>query len=185
MSEQIWINDKIDRSEWDRGPWDSEPDKVQWKDGATGLDCLAVRHPHSGHWCGYVGVPPGHLLHGKGYDTPAVYPHGEGCESGDESYHYSCTPGGVLSAHGDLTFADECQEADAPCRGVCHVAAPGEPDKLWWLGFDCAHCDDASPRDFFYARTRGYPFSRCGACIARSHTSRPNAQASQRRSRLN
>lgn len=135
MTEQAWTNDKIDRSEWGAGPWDGEPDKVQWKDDATGLDCLAVRHPRSGHWCGYVGVPPGHKLHGKGYDDVNV------------------------GVHGGLTFAEECQEADAPCRGICHVATPGEPDKLWWLGFDCAHRDDASPQDYFYARTRGYPFT--------------------------
>jgi hypothetical protein len=28
---------------------------------------------------------------------------------------------------------------------ICHVPKPGEPDDVWWFGFDCAHYDDASP----------------------------------------
>ena len=34
----------VDKSDWDRGPWDDEPDKVQWQDVATGLPCIAVRN---------------------------------------------------------------------------------------------------------------------------------------------
>lgn len=29
--------------------------------------------------------------------------------------------------------------------GICHLPAPGESDRVWWFGFDCAHCDDCSP----------------------------------------
>jgi hypothetical protein len=50
----------IDKSEWDRGPWDNEPDKVQWQDAATGLPCIARRSEAMGSWCGYVGVAEGH-----------------------------------------------------------------------------------------------------------------------------
>lgn len=143
MNEQSWKNDKCARAEWEPGPWDSEPDKVQWKDDATGLDCLANRHPRNGNWCGYVGLPPGHRFHGVDYDDVKI-------EGNEDCY---------VRVHGGLTFASECEPADDPSRGICHVAAPGEPDKLWWLGFDCAHSDDASPRDYYWARTRGYPFS--------------------------
>jgi hypothetical protein len=34
--------------------------------------------------------------------------------------------------HGGITFSG----ADVPCE------TPGE-DNAWWIGFDCAHCDDA------------------------------------------
>lgn len=27
---------------------------------------------------------------------------------------------------------------------VCHVPDPGEPDDVWWFGFDCAHAWDYS-----------------------------------------
>src|SRR6266436_107280 len=54
----------IDRTGWTEGPWDQEPDRLEWKDATTGLTCLAVRN-RFGAWCGYVGVPPTHAWHGK------------------------------------------------------------------------------------------------------------------------
>jgi len=110
----------IDKSSWPRGPWDSEPDKVQWTDPATGLPCLAVRNPRSGNWCGYVGVSSGHPAYHQGYDAVDV------------------------EVHGGLTFAGSCQE-NSPEPRICHTPEPGEPDDVWWLGFDCAHVFDLSP----------------------------------------
>lgn len=116
----------IDKSTWGNGEWQNEPDKVQWQDEETGLPCLAVRHPSSGHWCGYVGVDESHPLFNIGYSY------------GDNS------PDSILEVHGGITFTDFCQE-DGKEYGICHIAAPGEPDKIWWLGFDCAHAGDMSP----------------------------------------
>jgi hypothetical protein len=117
---KTWTN--IDKSKWGRGEWQDEPDKVQWVDEATGLTCLAVRTTHGGHWCGYVGVPEDHPFHGKGYDAVDA------------------------DVHGGLTFADKCRPSDkGEGFGICHVAGPGEPE-VWWLGFDCAHSGDLSPR---------------------------------------
>jgi len=112
-----------DRSKWPAGPWDAEPDKRQWPDPATDLPCLIVRHTALGHLCGYVGVPLGHPLHGAG---------------GDE-----------LDVHGGVTFAGRCQPHPTGGEGeaICHVAGPGEPDDVWWFGFDCAHHLDESPSD--------------------------------------
>lgn len=138
MNEQSWINDKVNRSEWGPGAWDGEPDKVQWKDDATGLACLANRNDHSGNWCGYVGVPPGHPLHGKGYDEVKI---------GEDGYP---------DVHGGLTFADECGKADAPCRGICHIPEPGEPEHLWWFGFDCHHGWDFAPGSAAFAKSHGW-----------------------------
>ena len=106
----------IDKSEWAPGPWHQEPDKIEWRH--NGLPCLIVRGP-SGALCGYVGVPPGHPWHGADGGV------GE--------------PG--LDVHGGITYGDRCQ-ADGK---ICHVARPGEPDDVWWLGFDCAHYGDAIP----------------------------------------
>lgn len=105
----------IDKSQWGDGPWQSEPDRKEWRDEATGLTCLAVRQPSLGHWCGYVAVPPGHPAHEADYDDVEAY------------------------VHGGLTYGNKCQGL------VCHVPAPGEPDDVFWLGFDCAHCGDLSP----------------------------------------
>jgi hypothetical protein len=94
---------------------------VQFLDAATGLPCLAVRHPRLGHWCGYVGVPPGHPLHGKDRDEVD------------------------LCAHGGVNRATACDDSKEEGRGVCHIADAGEPDHVWWFGFDCGHAWDVSP----------------------------------------
>lgn len=110
-----------DKASWGRGPWDSEPDKVQWPDAETGLPCLAVRND-SGAWCGYVGVAEGHAYFGLSYDDDEI----------------------SVDVHGGLTFADFC----SPYRkehGICHVVGEGENDRVWWLGFDCAHANDRIP----------------------------------------
>lgn len=102
----------IDRSHWGPGPWDDEPDRVEWR--RHRMPCLIQRNP-LGVWCGYVGVPPSHPWHGLAYEEVDAH------------------------AHGGLTYA-------APCYGdICHVAMPGEPDDVWWLGFDCAHALDFVP----------------------------------------
>lgn len=104
----------VDRSRFGSGPWDNEPDRVEWRDEKTGLDCLILRNG-LGALCGYVAVRPGHPWHGKGYDdVPA-------------------------EVHGGLTYADACHGR------ICHVPRPGEPDNVWWLGFDAGHAWDLVP----------------------------------------
>jgi hypothetical protein len=110
-----------DRKDWCAGPWDNEPDKRVWIDDATGLDCLMVRN-RWGVWCGYVGVPPGHRYHGVAYQDVDV------------------------NVHGGLTFSDGCELGRPPEDGICHVPQDGRPDDVWWLGFDCGHYMDFSPR---------------------------------------
>jgi len=39
------------------------------------------------------------------------------------------------------------------------VVEEGEPDKVWWLGFDCAHCDDVAPKLFRFEGIRSYAFA--------------------------
>lgn len=127
----------IDRAAlgWPAGAWDGEPDKVQWPDAATGLPCLAVRNRTMGHWCGYVGLPPEHQLYGKGYEVPDV------------------------EVHGGLTFANKCSPVADEAKGICHTPSPGEPDHVWWFGFDCAHAWDYSPQQVKDAKELGYPFT--------------------------
>ncbi len=106
--------DDCRRGEWGRGPWDDEPDHIQWLTEA-GLPGLAVRHAEYGHWCGYVGVPETHVLHGKDYNEVSG-----------------------ASPHGGLTYSAACQ------GDVCHVREAGDPE-VWWFGFDCCHLNDFSP----------------------------------------
>lgn len=105
------------RPSWGEGPWQSEPDRIEWR--SDDIVCLMNRVPTHGAWCGYVGVPPGHPWHGKGYDEIEAL--------------------AETDVHGGLTYSNEC-------RGdICHVPAPGEPEHLWWAGFDCAHGLDLVP----------------------------------------
>ena len=124
----------VDKSEWGPGPWNNEPDKVQWIDPDTGLDCLLHRN-RGGAWCGYVGVGPEHPLHGVDY-------------SADDTWG--------IEVHGGLTYADHCAETDDESHGICHIPAPGMPDPVWWFGFDCAHLYDRSPASDARLRAAGW-----------------------------
>ena len=125
--ESIQQTTYIDKSEWQRGEWDSEPDRIEWRaEGTPRLACLIVRSPSSGALCGYVGVPPGHPWHGKGYNV-----------------------GIDAEAHGGLTYAASCDEGGH----ICHVPLPGESPDVWWLGFDCSHSYDVSPA---YSKIPGF-----------------------------
>jgi hypothetical protein len=67
------------------------------------------------------------------------------CEYCDDGYHHACTPGGIVHVHGGLTFAAGCAHGEDEAEGVCHRPGAGEPDDVWWFGFDCAHSGDLSP----------------------------------------
>lgn len=111
----------MDKSDWGPGAWQKEPDKLQWQDKATGLPCLIVRN-RMGALCGYVGVAKGHPDYRKDYHSIRVNVHREG-----------------------LSFSGFCQSSPDESRGVCHVPDPGEPDHVWWLGFDCGLRHDLAP----------------------------------------
>jgi hypothetical protein len=119
----------MNKAAWGDGPWRSEPDKIQWQDEATGLPCLIKRN-HMGALCGYVGVAEGHPWFKKGCDAV-----------------YGMFPNGV-DVHGGLTFADFSQDESSPDdipHRICHIPGPGEPHRVWWLGFDCSHAFDLAP----------------------------------------
>jgi hypothetical protein len=82
-------------------------------------------------------VAEGHPAFGLNYDDANKLAPGD-----EDDYSW-------FRVHGGLTFSDFCQEGDdAEDRGICHVAQTGQPERVWWLGFDAAHCDDLSPAMF-------------------------------------
>lgn len=168
----------IDKTGWGDGPWQSEPDKMQWRDEATGFACLIVRWP-VGALCGYVGVPKMHQVYGlscdgtpdaehrahskavrekmrsafKSHEGDAAARHEAVWETlGDDWPERPEIVPGVgeriteINVHGGLTFSGECQKGDDPADGICHVPEHGEPDDVWWFGFDCAHASDLCPQ---------------------------------------
>lgn len=132
MIHPLYTYHTIDKSTWGDGPWQQECDKMQWRDEATGLPCLAVRNP-GGAWCGYVGVTEGHALFGK-------------------DHHVS-----NIDVHDNLSFADKCQPEDGPGNGICHIPELGQPDHVWWFGFSCAGPWDQRPAAEARYRTYGVP----------------------------
>jgi len=52
--------------------------------------------------------------------------------------------------HGGLTYSEACQGV------ICHKAAEGEPDNVWWFGFDCSHLDDLTPAMAQFASERSW-----------------------------
>jgi hypothetical protein len=138
MSDENYAATFCDRADWGPGPWTEELDRYEWK-SETGFQCLMVRHNRAGHWCGYIGVEHGHPWHGI-----------EGTEARGADGDY-------VDVHGGITYS-------AHCHGrVCHIPKPGETEHLYWLGFDCAHCDDLRPGDEAYWRRRGESFYGSGA----------------------
>ena len=110
-------------------PWLTEPDRLEWKDEATGLPCLIVRVSGHGALCGYVAVLPSHPWHGVNYSACANRP-----PCAEPFCNHA--PDVRVEVHGGLTYSGRCQGK------VCHVAAPGD---VWWFGFDCAHLGDLTP----------------------------------------
>jgi hypothetical protein len=80
---------KLDKTCWPKGPWDNEPDRIDWVH--QGFSCMMLRN-HFGNWCGYVGVPSDHSCYKKNYDD--VY----------------------VDVHGGLTYSSLCDKTGAICH---------------------------------------------------------------------
>lgn len=131
----------VDRDRWPAGPWDGEPDRIAWDDDVTGLQCIMLRN-RMGAWCGYVAVPAGHPWHGVDQAAACALPSGIAEPEVHGGVTYSAPSAGVVGV------------------GICHVPKPGEPDDVWWVGFDTAHCFDVVPGLEAYRQSRGIPVSR-------------------------
>lgn len=124
---------KLDKSKWGDGPWQTEPDRIEWEQ--HGMPCLMLRN-RMGAWCGYVAVNPGHRFYGVGYSSCTKKPQ---CKKSKRDHYCDHTPGNLLNVHGGITYGNTCKDH------ICHVPKPGQPDNVFWLGFDCAHGGDVIP----------------------------------------
>ena len=154
--EQRTEESHIDKSGWYDGPWMTEPDRIEWRN-EHGQPCLIVRN-QSGALCGYVAVSPGHPLHGVQCDQecealkaqleqrmnePLGNAPGLMLMIGALTGSVGARPDCAINVHGGLTYSDACQAGGK----ICHVPREGEPETVWWFGFDCAHCNDYSRMD--------------------------------------
>lgn len=137
LTPEIYEKESPNWRRWGPGPWEIEPDRIEWRGKDSKLPRLALRGP-LGSWCGYVGVPEGHPLHGrKAWGTGA----------GDDE---NTSAVDALIVHGGITYADAC------AGNICHVPREGEADHVWWFGFDCGHAGDIIPgmQQLSFARQR-------------------------------
>lgn len=123
----------LDRFRWPSGIWDTEPDRIEWRDVGSKRPCL-IKRCGLGAWCGYVGVESGHPWHGR--------------------FHISDID---VDIHGGLFYSQRCSSRRNNAGeelGICHVAEPGEPEPetFWWLGFHCAHDGDSLPGLFSFSQ---------------------------------
>jgi hypothetical protein len=52
-----------------------------------------------------------------------------------------------ISVHGGITYSAYSQGR------ICHVELKNDPEKVWWVGFDCSHAQDMAPalNEFTYS----------------------------------
>lgn len=103
-----------------------------------GYPCVIVEVEHSGHLCGYVGIPKDHPLHGVRYSqyVPWLASFGDGGHTCYCCGSPSASPEAAFSVYGGITFS----ENKAPDHGETG---------RWWFGFDCAHAGDLLPKSMF------------------------------------
>jgi hypothetical protein len=135
---------EIDRTGWQAGPWDDEPDVKFW--AHQGLECAVARNQF-GAWCGYVKVPEDHPWHGLSYsdrDPRSEVGYFERLwlalrgKEPERKMDWEYSLEAKVDVHGGLTYG---------ARGH-HMLGDG-----WWLGFDCAHAGDLAPGMVSYGAT--------------------------------
>jgi hypothetical protein len=137
----------INKSKWPRGPWDFEPDKVQYTDHDTGLPCLIVRHPSCGQLCGYANIRLTYASFCQEARSEDFLKWNQSMKDRtEEALQY---PNGDAARDwetlGHLVDDFEGWTEYQKCSGICHETEEGDNDKVWWFGFDCAHSMDYSP----------------------------------------
>lgn len=140
------MEERVPKEKWPPGPWHDEPDELSWIDEETGYKCL-IRRGFFGSLCGYVGLHEGHKLYGKKYnyrfpiddlgESPCDMDKNgpinlllEALYRGFKGADGCCQLCAVINVHGGLTFTDMWEQQN---------------DGLWYLGFDCGHCNDYQP----------------------------------------
>lgn len=114
--------DLIDKSAWNRGPWDSEPDMVNLYHEDSDLYCRIIRMESSGSLNGYVALHKGHRWYKKNYNDIDV------------------------SVHGGLTYSRLSEKEDEGIEEMMpNVLYEGYKGLTYWIGFDTSHYRDLSP----------------------------------------
>ena len=115
----LYANDKLPRSGWGSGPWDTEQfDWAVWTDIETGLEC-ALKRNGAGSWAGYVLIPTSHPIN-------------QGLPPGSDFLQDARAATMRLEVHGGVTFHGPWDLEEMDIQGFA-------------VGFDCAHWRDKCP----------------------------------------
>ena len=113
-----------------------------------GYRCVVI-FSKGGHRCGYVGITNKHPLYGKYHSDQCLELNMKNIENDEigkrgiipilcmdyENIENGVRPDCYFDVHGGITYSDDSD------------TYPVKSDNLWWLGFDCAHCDDGKDLD--------------------------------------
>lgn len=109
----------------------------------AGFTCMVVK-TSMGYYCGYVGLPASHPWHGKEYSDMVAVP-----REVIERPISSETTGAINMVCAGLRNTEETIAAGllemvmaVDVHGGLTFSRAGKDNGLWWLGFDCGHCDD-------------------------------------------
>lgn len=126
--------------------------KEFWEEGDYYEDILfgfkvIARRNRMKAWCGYVGLSSEHSFFGKSYGDRVPVPDRSAIaidKAGPISLFIEALQEDdgkvaldiLFNVHGGITYTGDTYPVD---------------DGLWYLGFDCSHCDDLSPQDVFHS----------------------------------
>ena len=138
----VQITQIPERRPYGEGPWRDEPDRIAWRDPATGYSCLILRQA-DGTLSGYVAVTPSHPLW---------------------CYERDAIPADLgISPHRGLDYSALCDQDAPPMLQICHVHhharsrqhAPTTADSdasggrdAWWFGFNTDKPGDLLPHGY-------------------------------------
>lgn len=116
--------------------------------------CCIREHAGLGHLCGYIGLPPCHPWYGRHYDDIPASVHGGLTLSHHERMGHPAEiarlEARVADPHTAIRWFYESELA-------AEKAGDGDPYPydtgldIWWIGFDCGHAWDISPKATFPA----------------------------------
>jgi hypothetical protein len=131
----------LPKSQWGKGPWQDEPDHLEWDDQETGLRCMIEREIYFGTLCGYVGIGPTHPAYEIHHDGASF----EEAKLYRESLRANLFSGNVVTRPEPIPGVGEIVHSIKVHGGLTFSGKIVDGSTLWYFGFDCCHAFDVMP----------------------------------------
>lgn len=152
-SSQPYLSTPCDKTSWLPGPWQDEEDLASWQDTLTGYRLAMLRHPHFGHWCGYVKLPPSHPLCSLSYSAQVPAPPDLANRPVDID-----ALGAITVFCSSIKLSPDLSQASIDLQFPCHGGLTYSDGP--WFGFDCSHSHDLAPGMDAKMKELGCPIER-------------------------